>query len=119
MTDLEGIQDLSREGFKSLLHQAADIILDLYDDVGAKKVYRSQSQEEVHALFAEDLPDTGTQIEGLLQTLQKDIIPNVALHYSPHFYAWVTSSATQASILGEMLASALNVNATTWLNAPA
>jgi len=115
----EGIKDLSNADFKILMHQAVDMIIDLYDNIHTKNVFQSKKRDEVYNLFKGSLPEKSTAIKSLLETIEEDVIPNTALHFSPHFYAWVTSNATQASILGDMLASALNVNATTWLNAPA
>lgn len=112
-----GIKDKKIEAFKKLLYTTADIVAELYSDIETKKVYHSNSQKDIYDLFNEEIPKNSTDLEDLLSSVKKDVLENVASHYSPHFYAWVTSNATQASIIGDMIASALNVNATTWLNA--
>ena len=73
--------------------------------------------ETVRNVFVEELPQGPATIDSLLSRIETEVVTHVALHYSPHFYAWVTSNASQASILGDMIANALNVNATTWMNA--
>lgn len=116
---MTGIQDHTREDFKQLMHRAADIISNLYHDLDVKKVYQSKSRNDVFELFNEGLPKEATNFETVLDKVERDVIPNSTLHFSPNFYPWVTSNATQASIVGDMIASALNINATTWLNASA
>ena len=105
--------------FRSQLHQVADMVADLYSDIEHQSVFNNPNPNEVNAIFKELIPKNSKPIEDLLSIIKEDIIPNSTKHYSPHFYPWVTSCASQASILGDFLATALNVNSTTWMNSAA
>ena len=105
--------------FRSQLHQVADMVADLYSDIDTQTVYNNPNPAIVRTLFEESMPQDSNSIQAILEQIEKDIIPNSTKHYSPHFYPWVTSSASQASILGDFLATALNVNSTTWMNSAA
>ncbi len=107
------------ENFRSQLHQVADMVADLYTDIENQPVYGNPDPEKVRDIFKESLPSHGLPIINLLRKIQKDVFPNSTKHYSPHFYPWVTSCASQASIIGDFLATALNVNSTTWMNSAA
>lgn len=111
--------DLPISQFRSQLYQVADMVAELYAEVENQKVYANPDGNEVKKLLHGPLPEKASPIEKLLDIIQKDVFPNSTKHYSPHFYPWVTSCASQASILGDFLATALNVNATTWMNSAA
>jgi len=105
--------------FRSQLHQVVNIVADIYSNIDDQTVYSNPDPQEVKGFFKESIPSSSTEIKEVLSIIQKNVIPNSTKHYSPHFYPWVTSCASQASIIGEFLATALNVNATTWMNSAA
>ena len=111
--------DQPTEHFRKHLHRVADMVADLYCNIDSKEVYSNPNAEEVRALFEEALPDQPESIENLLSIIANDVFPNSTKHYSPHFYPWVTSCASQASLIGDFLSTALNVNSTTWMNSAA
>ncbi|MDH7446428.1 pyridoxal phosphate-dependent decarboxylase family protein [Aquimarina sp. 2201CG14-23] len=103
--------------FRAQLHQVADMVADMYTNIENQPVYNNPDPDIVRAMFSESIPKDPSLIEDILVAIKDNIIPNATKHYSPHFYPWVTSCASQASILGDFIATALNVNATTWMNA--
>ncbi len=109
--------DITSPEFRRQLYRVSDIVADLYTDIGNKKVYTKTKASDIKSLFKEPLPLEGTMLEEIFEQFSRDIVPNTALHYSPHFYAWITSNSSQAAIMADFLAAALNVNATTFMNA--
>ena len=105
--------------FRSQLHKVVDIVADMYTDIESQKVYDNPNPESIRAIFEEPIPQNSSSIQNVIEQIKSEVIPNSTKHYSPHFYAWVTSCATQASVLGDFLATALNVNSTTWMNSAA
>ena len=105
--------------FRSQLHQVADMVADMYADIENQEVYGNPDSLKVREQFVEPLPEYPTPIVDLLGIINEEVIPNSTRHYSPHFYPWVTSCASQASLLSDFLATALNVNSTTWMNSAA
>lgn len=111
--------DLPISQFRSQLYQVADMVAELYTDIENQKVYANPDGNEVKKLLHEHLPESPSPVENILETIKKNVFQHSTKHYSPHFFPWVTSCASQASILGDFLATALNVNATTWMNSAA
>ncbi|WP_299436428.1 pyridoxal-dependent decarboxylase [uncultured Aquimarina sp.] len=105
--------------FRSQLYQAANMVADMYSNIDNQKVYNNPNPQEIKDFFKESIPSDSSEVEDILSIIKKNVIPNSTIHYSPHFYPWVTSCASQASIIGDFLATALNVNATTWMNSAA
>ena len=111
--------DQSSSEFRTQLHQVADVVANMYTDIENQPVYQDPNPSMTRAIFNENMPEGSMPFRDILESFEKDIIPNSTIHYSPHFYPWVTSCASQASLLGGFLATALNVNATTWMNSAA
>ncbi len=109
--------DTDQEQFRKHLHTAADMIADLYQNAGALKVFHGRRPLEIREMFREPLPEYPRPMSDIMDIVKNDVFPNVAIHFSPNFYAWVTSCASPAALVGELLATGINVNATTWLNA--
>ncbi|MFD2561804.1 pyridoxal phosphate-dependent decarboxylase family protein [Aquimarina rubra] len=105
--------------FRTQLYQVADMVAELYTETEKQKVFSNPNSLKVKEIFNEPIPLTASSIEDLLHKIKEEVFINSTKHYSPHFYPWVTSCASQASILGDFLATALNVNATTWMNSAA
>lgn len=111
--------DLDKEEYRKILYKVSDSIVDLYSNIRDKNVYHGKTSKEIRTLFDEPLPEKGQNLDTLIDVINEKIYPHVALHFSPNFYAWVSSCATQAGIIGEIMSTAINVNATTWMNAAA
>ena len=105
--------------FRAQLYQVADMVADLYSEIEQQTVFSNPNPKKVRTIFEEPMPQEAKPIEKLMEVIKEAIIPNSTKHYSPHFYPWVTSSASQASILGDFIATALNINSTTWMNSAA
>jgi glutamate/tyrosine decarboxylase-like PLP-dependent enzyme len=69
--------------------------------------------------FNASLADSPLDLDKLIATLERDVITESVFNGHPRFFAYITSSPTPIGVLGDMLASALNMNVGIWRLAPA
>ena len=64
-------------------------------------------------------PARGERLDAILADFETKILPGITHWNHPGFFAYFSISASAPGILGELLASALNVNAMLWRTSPA
>ncbi|MGW8267991.1 MAG: pyridoxal phosphate-dependent decarboxylase family protein [Longimicrobiales bacterium] len=64
-------------------------------------------------------PESGESMEQILRDFEDLILPGITHWNHPAFHAYFAITGSAPGILGEMLASALNVNAMVWRSSPA
>ncbi|MEE8505245.1 MAG: pyridoxal-dependent decarboxylase [Kiloniellales bacterium] len=74
---------------------------------------------EVLGRFRDLLPQSPVDIDRLIARLAEDLIPSAAHNGHPRWFAYITASPVPISVLGDLLASALNQNTALWRLAPA
>lgn len=111
--------DRPREEFRKVLHQAADYIAGYYDSIPTRKVFPGGTPESIRAIFDRPLPESGMDIEEILQNLIPKVYDSSTLSISPRFFGYVISGGTQIGVVAEMLAAALNCNHGKWHLTPA
>lgn len=65
-----------------------------------------------------ELPEGGTPFPALLEEFEKVLLPGVTHWNHPGFFAYFSITGSAPGVLGEMLASALNINAMVWRSSP-
>ncbi len=73
---------------------------------------------DVLGRFRGPLPQSPVDIDRLIARLAEDLIPSAAYNGHPRWFAYITASPVPISILGDLLASALNQNTALWRIAP-
>lgn len=73
---------------------------------------------EVRESLPPDLPEEGEPFRGLLRDFEELILPGVTHWNHPGFFAYFSITGSAPGVLGEMLASALNINAMVWRSSP-
>jgi aromatic-L-amino-acid decarboxylase len=112
-------QDLSAEQFRQYGHEVVDWIADyLHTTRDYPVMPRMQPGDLVDALPA-SAPEQGEPMERILEDFKSLIVPALNHWNHPRFHAYFSVSASGAGILGEMLASAVNVNGMLWKSCPA
>jgi aromatic-L-amino-acid decarboxylase len=74
---------------------------------------------EVRAQLPMAAPPEGKSIERILNDFERVILPGITHWNHPAFFAYFGITGSGPGILGELLASALNVNAMLWRTSPA
>ncbi|HEX8848189.1 MAG TPA: pyridoxal-dependent decarboxylase [Gemmatimonadaceae bacterium] len=74
---------------------------------------------EIAASLPASPPVRGESLDAILADFETKILPGITHWNHPGFFAYFSISASAPGILGELLASALNVNAMLWRTSPA
>lgn len=73
----------------------------------------------VRRALAAEAPERGESYDAILASFERDLLPAIAPGSHPRYLAYFSSSASEPSILGELLAAAINPNAMLWRASPA
>jgi aromatic-L-amino-acid decarboxylase len=111
--------DGNLEDFRNHLRQASDVVVHLYAQLNQIRITTAKTQKEIVSMFDEPLPLEAQPMEELLNEVEKKIFENSTLYSSPRFFGYINSSGNQASILAELLASAVNQICALWHFSPA
>jgi glutamate/tyrosine decarboxylase-like PLP-dependent enzyme len=80
-------------------------------------VVRTASPEELRERLAIAPPETPTSFEEILSGLEQDVLPFVARISHPGYLAFIPGEGTWPGALGDLIASALNIDTCWWLGA--
>lgn len=111
--------DCDLETFRSDLHKASELVVRLYGGLDCARITSAKKRGDIASLFDEPLPEAPQPMETILQEVENNIFANSTLYLSPRFLGYINSGGNQASILGELLASAVNQICALWHFSPA
>jgi len=74
---------------------------------------------EIASLFDEPFPQEPQPMEAILREVENNIFANSTLYLTPRFLGYINAGGNQASVLGELLASAVNQICAMWHFSPA
>ncbi|MBI3832542.1 MAG: amino acid decarboxylase [Planctomycetes bacterium] len=116
-TDAPG--DMPAKEFRAAAHEAADLIADYLEGVGAYPVLPKIVPGDVRRKLPSPPPEHGEAIGTILGDYKTLIEPNVTHWNHPGFMAYFAITGSGPGVLGEALAAGLNVNAMLWRTGPA
>jgi len=111
--------DMPDEEFRPAAHAVADWIAEYLRDVDRYPVLAQIQPGEIKGKLPDAIPDEGESMEGILRDFEEIILPGITHWNHPSFHAYFSITGSAPGILGEMLTSALNVNAMVWRSSPA
>src|SRR4051812_36598252 len=102
---------------RALGYRTIDLLVDrITGDPGP--VVRAGAPEELHARLASPPPEEpAAGFDEILATLERDVLPFVARIAHPGYMAYIPGEGTWPGALGDLIASALNVDTCWWLGA--
>src|SRR6516165_190947 len=80
-------------------------------------VVQAATPQELRERLAADPPEDPTAYEQILDDLERDVLPYVARISHPGYLAFIPGEGTWPGALGDLIASALNVDTCWWLGA--
>ncbi len=111
--------ELSPEEFRRLGKDLVDRLADIQAGIRERPVTVYKTPADIGALLPEAaLPEQGTNPESLLAALPDLLFDHSLLNGHPHFYGYVTSSATPIGALADLLAASVNANVGGWQLSP-
>ena len=110
---------MSPEQFREHGRAVVDWIADYYEQVERLPVLSQVSPGDIRKLLPPVPPARGEEFDGLLRDIDNVILPGITHWQSPNFFAYFPANASGASILGDLLSSALGVQGMLWATSPA
>ena len=107
------------ETLRNDLTQASEVAVRLYERLDQTRITPAKTRGQIASLFDEPLPEEPQPIESILNEVESKIFANSTLYLSPRFFGYINSGGNQASILAELLASAVNQIPALWHFSPA
>ncbi|MEJ2855130.1 MULTISPECIES: pyridoxal phosphate-dependent decarboxylase family protein [unclassified Saccharothrix] len=104
--------------FRRIGHEVIDWIADYRERVGDLPV-RSQVEPGWVRSQLTPLPERGEGFTGLLDDLDRVVVPGTTHWQHPGFYAYFPSNASLPSVLGDLISSGLGVQGMLWSTSPA
>ncbi|MGD1092126.1 MAG: pyridoxal-dependent decarboxylase, partial [Bryobacteraceae bacterium] len=110
---------MSPEEFRRAAHEVVDWMADYLRDIRDYPVLPKVEPGALIDRLPASLPEKGEPMEAILEDFRKLIMPGITHWNHPSFHAYFSISASGPGILGEMIASTLNVQHMLWKTSPA
>src|SRR3954468_8941517 len=107
---------LDAETMRALGHRTVDALVELLTDPATPCLRRATPLEMEQRLPAA-VPETARDFDELLDQLRADVLPYMSRLDHPGYFAFIPACGTWPGALGDLLASALNIYAGTWMEA--
>ena len=107
--------EMDPEEMRRLGHAVVDQVVDRWVGLGSGPAWLGGNRKELEPLLSEDAPEEPRDVETVLRRALDDILPRAGRIDHPRFFAFIPSSPTWPSILGEYLATGFNIFQGTWL----
>jgi glutamate/tyrosine decarboxylase-like PLP-dependent enzyme len=102
-----------------MIMQALEVVAQYYGELRNVRVMPITSALTVRDLLSEPLPAEPATLTEALATVRDVVYPLSRHNGHPRFFGYVASPGSAEAIMGDLLASGLNANVTSWRSAPA
>ncbi|XP_018322462.1 histidine decarboxylase [Agrilus planipennis] len=99
--------------------EMVDYIADYIRDIRKRRVFPDQKPGYLRKKIPESAPVQGEKWSRIFQDIEEIIMPGVTHWQSPHMHAYFPALNSFPSLLGDMLADAINCLGFTWAASPA
>ena len=110
---------MTPEAFRKHGRAVVDWIADYYENVESFPVLSQVQPGDIRASLPSKPPMEGEAFEGILEDVNKLIIPGITHWQSPNFFAFFPANTSGPAILGELLSAGLGVQGMLWSTSPA
>ncbi|CAH0599789.1 unnamed protein product [Chrysodeixis includens] len=110
---------MQHEEFRVKAKEMVDYIADYLENVRERRVYPNVQPGYLHKLLPQEAPEGPEQWDHIMKDVEENILPGLVHWQSPHMHAYFPALTSYPSIMGDMLASGLNVLCFTWASSPA
>jgi len=103
------------EEMRRLGYQVVDLIIDRWTNLREGPAWQFGARQELEPLLSGPPPEEGQDPDVVFRRVMEDVLPRAGRIDHPRFFAFIPSSPTWPSVLGDMLATGFNVFQGTWL----
>src|SRR5438105_6272719 len=107
---------LDAETMRTLGHRTVDVLVDMLTDPDTPALRRA-TPDEMARRVPSDAPADAREFDDLLEKLRTDVFPFMSRLDHPGYFAFIPACGTWPGALGDLLASALNIYAGSWMEA--
>lgn len=111
--------DMDMDHFRETGHLIVDWIADYLTHPEKYPVFSQSHPGDIKAQLPTSPPQHGEEMDDILEDFDTILLPGMTHWNHPSFFAYFGITGSAPGILGELLASALNVNAMLWRTSPA
>jgi aromatic-L-amino-acid decarboxylase len=111
--------DMDMETFRRSGYQIIDWIAEYLSHPENYPVFAQTQPGDIRVQLPDHPPASPEAMEAIVQDFERIILPGITHWNHPAFFAYFGITGSAPGILGELLASALNVNAMLWRTSPA
>jgi aromatic-L-amino-acid decarboxylase len=108
---------LDPETMRRLGYQTVDLLVDRWVGLGEQPVLRRGTPTELARRLNGPPPQGPEGFERILEQLGTDVLPFLSLNDHPAFFAYIPGCGTWPGVLGDLVASACNIEASSWVQA--
>jgi aromatic-L-amino-acid decarboxylase len=116
---MPNLGDLPEAEFRRLLHEVADWIADYRTGIETLRVVPEHAPGAIVSELPAAPPERAQPMDDILRDFDRVVMPGIVHWGHPAFLGYFSTTTNAPGIIGEMLASALNVSAMTWQTSPA
>ncbi len=111
--------DMPAEQFRRHGHQLIDWVADFLQEIENHPVFPHVNPGDIRRQLPPSPPQKGEAMTDILADVDRVIMPGMTHWNHPRFFAYFTSSGSGPGILGDLLATAFNINGMVWQSCPA
>jgi aromatic-L-amino-acid decarboxylase len=115
----EHLGDMPATELREAARNVADWITEYLEGVADYPVLAQVEPGDILKALPENFPEKGEPFQEMFKDFQEVLLPGVTHWNHPGFFAYFSITGSGPGVLGEMLASALNLNAMVWRSSPA
>jgi aromatic-L-amino-acid/L-tryptophan decarboxylase len=108
---------LDPETMRRLGYQTVDLLVDRWVGLGAQPVLRRGTPMELAHRLNGPPPEGPQSFERILEQLGTDVLPFISNNDHPGYFAYVPGAGTWPGALGDLIASACNLEVSSWVQA--
>lgn len=109
--------ELDRDTMRAMGYRVIDLLVERIVTLADGPVLRTGSRAELEARIAEPPPATGRDFGAVLDRLATDVLPYVGHFDHPRFFGYIPGAGTWPAALGDLIASATNIDSGAWREA--
>lgn len=103
------------EAMRQLGYRAIDLLVERFSTLGDQPVIRTATKEEMERRLHEPPPSAPVPADELFERLTTDVLPFMSRGDHPRFFAYIPTSPTWPSVMGDLLATGFNIYQGAWL----
>jgi aromatic-L-amino-acid/L-tryptophan decarboxylase len=107
---------MTPEQMREVGHRTVDLLISQLTDRSIPAMRRGDARD-LRARLAGPPPAGGRDWEGLLEQLEDDVLRFMSRLAHPGYFAFIPASSTFPGALGDLIASALDIDAGSWMSA--